>query len=214
MLFKGVKLTAPGNSPNTDGIKIGASKNIQISRSVIATGDDCVAMVSGSQKIGIDNVACGPGHGISIGSLGKSKDEFVSDIHIRRCSLSGTQNGLRIKTWADSFQGKVSNVIFEDVEMNNVNNPLFIDQQYCPSGHCSSESTSSVEIRNVTFKNIWGTSSSSEAVIMDCSLTNPCQDVKLVDINLDYSGNGATISQCSNVHGNADGEQRPPGCLR
>ncbi|CAH9065047.1 unnamed protein product [Cuscuta epithymum] len=215
MVFNGVTLTAPGDSPNTDGIHIGLSKNIRISRSVIGTGDDCISMVSGCQNISVDNVSCGPGHGISIGSLGKSKNEFVSDIHIKNCSFSDTQNGVRIKTWAPSYPSKVSNVIFEDVVMTNVNNPIFIDQQYCPVPPCSPQSTSSVEIRNVTFKKIRGTSSSRAAVTLNCSPTHPCQDVKLVDINLVYNGrDGSATSLCSNVHGNAVGQQLPPGCLR
>lgn len=35
---KNVKITAPGDSPNTDGIHIVATKNIQISNSDIGTG--------------------------------------------------------------------------------------------------------------------------------------------------------------------------------
>ncbi|KAL2928305.1 hypothetical protein RDABS01_028805 [Bienertia sinuspersici] len=63
-------------------------------------GDDCVAMSNGSHDIKITSVTCGPGHGISIGSLGKdgSKD-IVENIHVSNCTFKGTQNGARIKTW-------------------------------------------------------------------------------------------------------------------
>ena len=37
---KNVKITAPGDSPNTDGIHIVATKNIRISNSDIGTGND------------------------------------------------------------------------------------------------------------------------------------------------------------------------------
>ncbi|CDY48472.1 BnaC05g13320D [Brassica napus] len=39
-----VNLTAPGNSPNTDGIKIGMSNNVKIRDSHIGSGDDCIAI--------------------------------------------------------------------------------------------------------------------------------------------------------------------------
>lgn len=42
----GVAITAPGDSPNTDGIKMGFSSNIHISSIHIGTGDDCVAILS------------------------------------------------------------------------------------------------------------------------------------------------------------------------
>nr|GMD74017.1 exopolygalacturonase-like [Ipomoea batatas] len=209
--FTGVTLLAPRDSPNTDGIHIGTSTNIRISRSVIGTGDDCISMVSGSQNIAIENVVCGPGHGISIGSLGRSQNEFVSNIHIKNCSLLDTQNGVRIKTWAPSYPSKVSNIIFEDIVMTNTNNPIFIDQQYCPDSSCTSQS-SSAEIKNVTFAKIRGVSGSKSAVTLNCSPTSPCQDVKLVDINLVYKDGPAT-SFCSNVRGGAFGKQQPPGCL-
>ncbi|VFQ82296.1 unnamed protein product [Cuscuta campestris] len=214
MVFNNVTVTAPGDSPNTDGIHIGKSTNVRISSSVIATGDDCISMVSGSENISVSDVTCGPGHGISIGSMGKSEDEFVRGVHIKSCRFLGTQNGVRIKTWAPSYPSKVDNVVFEDVVMTNVNNPIFIDQQYCPSPPCSTQA-SSVQIRNVTFQKIRGSSSSREAVILNCSKKYPCQEVKLIDINLVYNGrNGPATSSCSNVRGNALGQQLPPvGCL-
>nr|XP_033511069.1 exopolygalacturonase-like [Nicotiana tomentosiformis] len=79
--FSHVNLTAPGDSPNTDGIHMGVSTNIQVLDSNIGTGDDCISMINGSQSINISGITCGPGHGISIGSLGKTQNEVVTDIH-------------------------------------------------------------------------------------------------------------------------------------
>ncbi|XP_010480508.1 PREDICTED: exopolygalacturonase-like [Camelina sativa] len=61
----GVNITAPGDSPNTDGIKMASSSSMQISNTHISTGDDCIAMLSGNTNFDIYNVTCGPGHGIS-----------------------------------------------------------------------------------------------------------------------------------------------------
>lgn len=83
------------------------------------------------------NVRCGPGHGISIGSLGGGpKEEDVSGIAVRNCTFFGTENGVRIKTWARNYASSASNITFQQITMNNVRNPIIIDQQYCPSGNC------------------------------------------------------------------------------
>lgn len=61
---KNVKVIAPGNSPNTDGIHVSQSSDVTILNSKIATGDDCVSIGPGTSALWIENVACGPGHGI------------------------------------------------------------------------------------------------------------------------------------------------------
>ncbi|AQK60033.1 hypothetical protein ZEAMMB73_Zm00001d053662 [Zea mays] len=95
-----VTIKAPGNSPNTDGIHIGDSSNVTISGTTIAVGDDCVSIGPGSKTIRVKGVKCGPGHGISVGSLGRYKDEKdVEDVKVTGCTLAGTTNGLRIKSW-------------------------------------------------------------------------------------------------------------------
>ncbi|URE47278.1 Glycosyl hydrolases family 28 [Musa troglodytarum] len=62
------------SSPNTDGIHIADSTNIQVTNSVIGTGDDCISIGPGCTNLTILNVACGPGHGI-VGDLGKNANE-------------------------------------------------------------------------------------------------------------------------------------------
>ncbi|KAI3759242.1 hypothetical protein L6452_06911 [Arctium lappa] len=210
-----IQINAPDGSPNTDGIRIGASSNITIENSVISTGDDCVSMIAGSEDIMISGVHCGPGHGFSIGSLGGShNEEHVSRIVIRNSTLRETQNGLRIKTWAPSPPSLASDIIFEDIIMENVNNPIFIDQQYCPQPPCNEQAQSNVQIRNVTFRKVYGTSSSKVAVKIQCSKHVPCEDVKLVNINLEYRGSeGPAASSCFNVRGKSYGLQLPSGCL-
>lgn len=135
--MRNLKISAPKNSPNTDGIHIGQSNGVEISSSVIGTGDDCVSIGQGSKNINITDVYCGPGHGISVGSLGKAKDEQVIGLTVRNCTFTETDNGVRIKTWPDSTEGLASNFTFDNIVMNNVGNPIVIDQQYCPYNKCN-----------------------------------------------------------------------------
>ncbi|KAL6272648.1 hypothetical protein ACE6H2_023340 [Prunus campanulata] len=60
----GLFIWAPKDSPNTDGIDISESTRVTIQSSHIATGDDCIAINSGSSYIKIRDIKCGPGHGI------------------------------------------------------------------------------------------------------------------------------------------------------
>ncbi|KZV19413.1 exopolygalacturonase-like [Dorcoceras hygrometricum] len=212
-----IALIAPGNSPNTDGIHIGSSTKIQISHANIHTGDDCVSMVAGSQDIDIFDVVCGPGHGISIGSLGRTHEtEYVTGVHVNNCTFIGADNGLRIKTWAPSLYSLASDIRFENIIMKNTANPIIIDQQYCPSGNCKVQGmlSSEVQIKDVTFRNIKGTSNTKVAVNMQCSPSLPCKNIHLIDIDLSYRGRGGrTTSSCSHVTGSSWGKQKPNGCI-
>ena len=126
-----VHITAPGDSPNTDGVHISTSTNVKVLNSVIATGDDCVSIGGGSQDILVNNITCGPGHGISVGSLGKRKDDkSVSQIHVSNCTLRNTTNGARIKTWAAESAGEATDITYENIVMDQVQIPIVIDQHY------------------------------------------------------------------------------------
>ncbi|XP_059449576.1 exopolygalacturonase-like [Corylus avellana] len=215
LTFDHVTIKAPQNSPNTDGIHIGRSTNIKVINSKISTGDDCVSLGDGSRNILIEGVMCGPGHGISIGSLGKyHNEEPVIGIRVISCTLTNTQTGVRIKTWPDSYPGAASDMHFENIVMKNVDNPILIDQGYCPWHQCKSQLPSNVKISDVTFTNITGSSRTKAAVQIICSSTQPCQKVKLRDIDLKHKGiDGSTaISRCINVDPIISGFQNPPPC--
>ena len=135
-----VTINAPGESLNTDGIHIGRSTRINITHADIKTGDDCFSLGDGSQQINVEKVNCGPGHGISVGSLGKYHNEQpVIGVIVRNCTLTNTRNGVRVKTWPASPSGLASDLHFEDIIVNNVSTPILIDQQYCPYGQCQSK---------------------------------------------------------------------------
>ncbi|KAJ1415512.1 Reverse transcriptase zinc-binding domain [Sesbania bispinosa] len=191
---------APGDSINTDGIHIGRSTNVKILNTNIATGDDCVSLGDGSKQVTVQNVNCGPGHGISVGSMGKyENEEPVEQFLVKNCTLKNTDNGVRIKTWPSSpGTSPITDMHFEDITMIDVMNPVIIDQEYCPWNQCSKQVPSKIKISKVTFKNIKGTSKSKEAVILNCSKGVPCEGVELSDVSLTFNG-APTIAKCVNV---------------
>lgn len=195
----GLAVAAPESSPNTDGIHITRSQNIWITNSVIGTGDDCISIVSGSKNVQAMDITCGPGHGISIGSLGsKSSKAYVSGVTVDGAKLSGTANGVRIKTWQGGL-GSASNILFQNIEMNNVSNPIIIDQNYCDQDKPCKEQSSAVKVKDVVYKNINGTSASEVAIKFDCSKTHPCQEILLQNVKLQEQGDRTAKAICNNV---------------
>ncbi|XP_027367339.1 polygalacturonase [Abrus precatorius] len=204
----GLTVTAPEDSPNTDGIHVTNTQNIQISSSVIGTGDDCISVVSGTRNLLATDITCGPGHGISIGSLGAGESkEFVSGIMIKGAKFSGTTNGVRIKTWQGG-SGSASNIQFQNIQMDNVSNPIIIDQNYCDQAEPCKQQQSAVQIRNVLYQNIKGTSASDMAVQFDCSKNFPCQGLVMQNVDL-QSKSGVAKASCDSVKLSYRGDVNP-----
>ncbi|GAA0138765.1 hypothetical protein LIER_00449 [Lithospermum erythrorhizon] len=102
-------------------------------------GDDFISLGPGITNINISSIISGPGHGISIGSL--------------RGSLG---------------EPPVRGIIVYDstITVNDVENPIIIDHNYCPHGSCGrQDGGSQVRISNVKFINIKGKSASEDSQI-------------------------------------------------
>uniref|UniRef100_A0A2C9VLY0 Uncharacterized protein n=1 Tax=Manihot esculenta TaxID=3983 RepID=A0A2C9VLY0_MANES len=195
LTFLRFSVKAPGHSLNTVGIHIGRSEGINIINSNIVTGDDCISIGQGSRQVRITNVRCGHGHGIS------------------NCTIYDTDNGVRIKTWPVLYSGIASNIHFEDIVMQNVSNPIIIDQMYCPWNLCNRRKPSKVQISDVSFKNIQGSSRTPTAVQITCSSSIPCNYIVLSNVNLKYTGSkGSAKSVCTNVKPRIIGKLIPGGC--
>ncbi|RWR77745.1 Polygalacturonase [Cinnamomum micranthum f. kanehirae] len=203
-------VTAPDTSPNTDGIHIAGTRNIQIMNCVIGTGDDCISIVSGSLNVKATNITCGPGHGISIGSLGHYESKaHVAKVVVDGANIFGTTNGVRIKTWKGG-SGNARDIKFQNIVMHDVIRPIVIDQNYCDSKDPCPEQHSAVEVSNVIYKGIKGTSASEAAVTFDCSTSFPCHGIVLQDINLVGNGGRPTTGSCKNVEGISEWNVYPP----
>ncbi|GJN15095.1 hypothetical protein PR202_gb01985 [Eleusine coracana subsp. coracana] len=208
-----LRVIAPADSPNTDGIHLNDSSHVQIMDNLISTGDDCVSMVGNCSHVRVKDISCGPGHGISIGSLGKNRTtDMVENVKVDTCLLTNTTNGVRIKSWQGGM-GFARNLRFESIVMKNVSNPIIIDQYYCDQPTPCANQTQAVEVRKVEFVDVRGTSATKQAISIACSDTVPCRQLELKNVNLTMEGGGMAAASCYRASGKSAGAVVPPSCL-
>ncbi|KAJ6745450.1 POLYGALACTURONASE/GLYCOSIDE HYDROLASE FAMILY PROTEIN [Salix koriyanagi] len=207
----GLKITAPGNSPNTDGIDASGSSQVNIVDSTIGTGDDCIAIKGGCSNINITGIICGPGHGISVGSLGENgATEQVEEVHVRNCSFTRTQNGARIKT----VPGHARRITFEQITLNEAGNPIIIDQHYCDGKKegCPDQ-PKAVAVSDVSFTGVRGPSSDGQAITLDCAAIG-CNNIRMVRVAISSSVAGKrSTAFCRNAHGTSVSTEPAVPCL-
>lgn len=132
-----IRVLAPGNSPNTDGIDPFSCHHVVISHVYISVGDDNVAVKSGmpgakgyhapSTDITVTNSEFGTGHGMSIGSEGSGG---MQGVHVSHILMRGTENGIRIKSSRNRGNRDMGFFYFNDIVMENVKYPILVDQYY------------------------------------------------------------------------------------
>ncbi|XP_022759654.1 polygalacturonase At1g48100 [Durio zibethinus] len=208
-------ITAHALSPNTDGIHLENTNGVEIYNSVISNGDDCISIGSGCYDVDIRNLTCGPGHGISIGSLGNHNSRAcVSNITVRDSVIKVSDNGVRIKTWQGG-SGAVSGITFSNIHMESVRNPIIIDQFYCLSKDCTNQ-TSAVYVSDILYDSIKGTYDiRSPPMHFACSDSVPCTNITLSDIELlPAQGDIVLDPFCWNAYGDLETLTIPPvSCL-
>ena len=136
IVIRNIRVLAPQHSPNTDAVDPFSSSNIHIDHLYADVGDDDIAIKSGainspggdepSHDITITDCTFMHGHGLSIGS------EIAGGAHhitAERIHFEGTDNGIRVKANRDRGND-VSNLVFRDIDMKDVANPLVISEYY------------------------------------------------------------------------------------
>nr|DAD33000.1 TPA_asm: hypothetical protein HUJ06_011851 [Nelumbo nucifera] len=206
-----ITIRAPSLSPNTDGIHIENTDSVRIYNSLISNGDDCISIGSGCYDVDINNITCGPSHGISIGSLGnRNSRACVSNITLSNSVIKHSDNGVRIKTWQGG-SGSVSGVKFSNIHMDAVRNPIIIDQFYCLSRACANQ-TSAVYVSDISYTNIKGTYDvRSPPMHFACSDSVPCTNLTLSDVEL-LPAQGEIVLDpfCWNAYGASETLTIPP----
>jgi galacturan 1,4-alpha-galacturonidase len=142
----------------------------------------------------------------SIGQYAGVKD-FISNAWIENVTLLNGQNGARLKAWAGptAGYGYISNITYKDIHIENTDNPVVLDQCYfnINATVCAS-SPSKVNITDIKFINVHGTSSGKEGrVVADltCSPGSTCSGIHLENINITSPAGSPSIIVCDNIKG-------------
>lgn len=125
-----------------------------------------------------------------------------------------SENGVRIKTWQGG-SGGVSGVQFSNIHMDDVRNPIIVDQFYCLTKACSNQ-TSAVFVSDIVYTNIKGTYDvRSPPMHFACSDSVPCTNLTLSDVELlPAKGDFVLDPFCWNAYGNLQTLTIPPvSCL-
>jgi polygalacturonase len=193
----GVKIIAPYDARNTDGIDPGYSSNVTITNSYISEGDDNVA-VGGSNSPGAKNISVvnnwfGNGHGASIGSY---TEAGVSNVLFQNITIAGdaadrNQTGLRIKSDV-SRGGLVQNITYRNICMKDVRSAIELDPFYT----AGATGTLAPRFSNIVMNNVHATTEGSvkiqghdAATPTTITLNNVQIDgIKPADLSLQYAG--------------------------
>ncbi|KAE9976105.1 hypothetical protein BLS_002247 [Venturia inaequalis] len=172
---------------NTDAWGISGSTHIKIENSVVDNQDDCLALNSGSD-ITFENNICSGGHGISIGSIKSNK--VVTGAKISNCTIKGSENGIRIKTYDDATAASVSDIKVKDITLEGIQKFAIVVQQDYRNEGPTGRAGNSVPIRGVSLQNVHGTVSGGQAVYVNCGKST-CTDWKFQGIDI----TGGTIKK-------------------
>ncbi len=133
-------VTAPKDSPNTDGIDPESCDGVDIIGCKFSVGDDCVAVKAGkidlalkyktpAQRHTVRNCLMEFGHGAV--TLGSELSAGIRELSVTRCYFRQTDRGLRIKTRRGRGRDSViDNVLFDNIRMDQVLTPIVINMWY------------------------------------------------------------------------------------
>lgn len=138
--FYNTKVSAPANSPNTDGLDPESCDGVNIIGMVFSVGDDAIAIKAGKSYMGmkyavpannhtIRNCVMKFAHGGIV--LGSEMSGGVKNLKVERCLFVGTDRGLRIKTRRGRGKNAViDGVVFDKIKMDGVKAPFVMNMFY------------------------------------------------------------------------------------
>jgi polygalacturonase len=201
----GVTITAPADSPNTDGIDPDSCKDVRISNCYISVGDDCIIIKSGyryredgvpCENITVTNCVFGTGHcGVGIGS---ETSGGVKNVTVSNCICDGTDRGLRIKT-ARTRGNVVENFRASNVVMRDVGEAITVTMFYTGGDRHEAKAVDKFTptFRNLHFSNI-SVNGAKQAILIEGLAEKPIRGISVNNFNAENAEVGLT---CVNAIG-------------
>ena len=229
----GVTVRAPETSPNTDGLVLVGSTNVNLSDLDISVGDDNIAIKSGlpidptdpkqrglprmaTSQVHVTNIIAGHGHGISIGS---ESANGINNVTIQGVRFTSTSNGFRLKTGRDRGS-QIYAITASDLTMTGVGNPLVI-YSYYPAAGAPSEppyepahaiTPSTPHVHDIKIQNLRATGSAGQSIIQ--GLPESCiQNLTLNNVSIQTRDLGIDMRHVTGSFNNVTstpGDSKPP----
>ncbi|CAG7943459.1 unnamed protein product [Penicillium olsonii] len=184
VLFSDLKMDATsksGNRPkNTDGFDIGASTDVTIKDVNVSNDDDCVAFKPGANGVTVTDITCTGSHGISVGSLGKSSDDFVKNVYVSGATMINSTKAAGIKTYPSGGShgvATVSNVTFTDFSVDGCDYAIQIQSCYGENSEYCAKNPGNSDLTGIVFDKFSGkTSGKYDAVTgnLNCGSEGTC----------------------------------------
>ncbi|PPS04524.1 hypothetical protein GOBAR_AA16129 [Gossypium barbadense] len=217
--FSNLHISAPKTSPNTDGIDISGSSNVQILNSFIGTGDDCIAISSGSSHINITGIACGPGHGIEAlemhgGSHSRKSGSFeliallLSTSIIARVNCKNESTNCSIGALGAHGEDTVEEVHVRNCTLKGTMTGVRIKTWQVldivrQSKQLGQQVTSGIRISDVSYRSIIGTSTTDKVINLSCDQNVGCTNIQFNYVYITSTVPGKKAYAFSfNAHGN------------
>ena len=201
-------ITAPKDSPNTDGTDPESCDSVNIIGCRYSVGDDCVAIKAGKIDMGrkyqtpadrhvIRNCLMEFGHGAV--TLGSELAAGCRNLSVTQCYFRATDRGLRIKTRRGRGKDSViTNVLFDNIRMDQVLTPIVINMWYnCCDPDRHSEYVWSRErlpvddrtphLGSFAFRNMECTGAEVAACYIDGLPESPIDRVELENIRITFA---------------------------
>ncbi|EKG14090.1 Glycoside hydrolase family 28 [Macrophomina phaseolina MS6] len=165
--FSELRLTAASNSTNapknTDGFDVGASTGVTLRDIDIVNDDDCVAFKPGADYATVEAITCTGSHGISVGSLGKTNADAVTNVYAGNVTMINSTKAAGIKTYpggASHGSAVVKNVTFEGFTVQNCDYAFQVQSCYGEEEEYCQSNPADAQIGEVVVKDFSGTTSS------------------------------------------------------
>jgi galacturan 1,4-alpha-galacturonidase len=200
--------TSDARPKNTDGFDSYQVDGLRVTNTEVDVGDDCFSPKPNTTNIYVENLWCNNTHGVSMGSVGQYPGtlDYITNAYIKNVTLLNGQTGARLKAWAgkDKGYGYIRNITFEDITIQNTDQPIVLDQCYINvSPEECRKYPSRVNITDVKFINVKGSSSGKRGtavVELKCSPGAECSNIQLKSINI-ASPVGKSVVVCDNIIG-------------
>lgn len=216
VLIEGVTVLSPTGAANTDAIDPSRCRRVTITKCVIDTGDDDIAIKSGKkveghefacEDITVTDCTFKHGHGMSIGS---EVVGGVRNVTVKNCTFEGTENGLRIKSRRGKG-GVVENITYTDITMKNVDPAITLSCQY--SGTSAGDKVQGTVddpdtaqpvnettpiYRNIRISNLKATTTKSAGLIVGLA-ESQISNVVLENVEITAATKGLLIKQAKGI---------------